>query len=241
MEAGRAILEVYNSEDFNVELKGDNSPLTLADKASHHVIVNALTATGLPVFSEEGKSIPFEERRQWEYFWLVDPLDGTKEFIKRNGEFTVNIALIHKNSAVGGVVYVPVNGNLYWAAKGDGAFLKSRNEPPIRMNIDKDKPVHAIVASRSHMSPETAEFIEQYPGANIISMGSSLKFLLVAEGKAQLYPRFAPTMEWDTAAAQAIVEEAGGVVLNYPSLQPVSYNRENLLNGWFLVSYKALT
>jgi 3'(2'), 5'-bisphosphate nucleotidase len=214
--AGNAILNVYRSETFDVELKGDNSPLTLADQASHQVIMSALESTGLPVLSEEGKSVPYEERSKWAYFWLVDPLDGTKEFIKRNGEFTVNIALIERNIVIGGVVYVPVAGKLYWALNGNGAFFQNGNQDPSPLKIDKEKPVEVIVASRSHMGSETAEFISRYPKAETLSIGSSLKFLLVAEGKAQLYPRFAPTLE------------------------PVTYNRENLLNGWFLVSNRKL-
>jgi 3'(2'), 5'-bisphosphate nucleotidase len=238
LNAGKEILKIYNSDTFNVELKDDNSPLTKADKASHNQIVRSLEITGLPIFSEEGRNIPYNERSHWEYYWLVDPLDGTKEFIKRNGEFTVNIALVHKNKVIGGVVYVPVTGSLYWSLKGYGAFMSNGSESARPLKINPEMDVTSIVASRSHMSAETAEFISRYPDANTISMGSSLKFMLVAEGKAQLYPRFAPTMEWDTAAAQAIVEEAGGFVVNYPSLEPLTYNRENLLNGWFLVSYK---
>ena len=236
VKAGKEILKVYQSDDLYIEMKGDSSPLTVADQAAHDCIVEGLANSGLPVLSEEGRSIPFQQRSMWEYFWLVDPLDGTKEFIQGNGEFTVNIALINGNDVVGGVVYVPVSGSLYCASKGNGAFLKEPEAEERILKIHPGQPVSAIVASRLHLSPETAEFISRYPEADIISMGSSLKFMMVAEGRAQLYPRFAPTMEWDTAAAQAIVEEAGGFVLAYPSLKKIEYNKEDLLNGWFLVT-----
>lgn len=234
--AGEAIMEIYNSNDFGVEQKDNASPLTLADKAGHEVITRMLISTGLPILSEEGKDIPFDERKNWEYYWLIDPLDGTKEFIKRNGEFTVNIALIHHGEPVLGVVYAPVLERLYWASRDNGAFLKVGNNPAESISVDKESPISSIVASRSHMSTETSDFISKFPDATMVSMGSSLKFLLVAEGKAHIYPRFAPTMEWDTAAAQAIVEIAGGTVLNYPELTPLKYNREDMLNGWFLCS-----
>jgi 3'(2'), 5'-bisphosphate nucleotidase len=233
--AGKAILEVYNSDDFAIESKSDDSPLTRADKASHHVIMGFLKGTGLPILSEEGKTIDFETRKNWDIFWMVDPLDGTKEFIKRNGEFTVNIALIQNGCPVMGVVLVPVADTVYYGMKDTGAFKKSGNNEPEAIAVIKNVEQVTIVASRSHMSPETAEFIAGYHGSELISMGSSLKLLLVAEGKAQLYPRFAPTMEWDTAAAHAVVLAAGGEVLQMPSEVPLVYNKENLLNPWFLV------
>lgn len=232
--AGRAILEVYHSADFGVEVKSDASPLTQADKAAHRIIIEHLDKTGLPILSEEGRSVPYSERKDWEYFWMVDPLDGTKEFIKRNGEFTVNIALIHNRRPILGVVYAPVLDLLYWGNKEEGAWRQEDEKQAIQIKVDSLGQVNTIVASRSHLSPETQQFISRYLGANIISMGSSLKFMLVAEGKAQLYPRFAPTMEWDTAAAQAILEAAGGEVLKYPEKEPLDYNRENMLNGWFV-------
>jgi 3'(2'), 5'-bisphosphate nucleotidase len=235
-EAGNEILKIYNSADFGVEVKGDDSPLTLADKAAHNKIVSFLTETQIPILSEEGKNIPFEERKNWEYFWMVDPLDGTKEFIKKNGEFTVNIALIHKGKSILGVVYAPVLNWLYFGNTEMGAKKIDENNQETTLIIPKEKKIETIVASRSHLSPETQEFIDQYPNTNVISMGSSLKFMLVAENKAQMYPRFAPTMEWDTAASQAVIESAGGEVIMYPEKTPLLYNRENMLNGWFLVN-----
>lgn len=233
-EAGEAILKVYNADEVNYKIKSDHSPLTDADRAGHEKIVHLLQKTNLPVLSEEGQTIPFKTRSAWEYFWLIDPLDGTKEFLKKNGEFTVNIALIHKQQPILGVIFVPVKQDLYWGVKSIGAFKKGRDLNEVKLNITNSDSVHTIVASRSHLSTETQEYISAYPKANLISMGSSLKFMLVAEGKAQVYPRFAPTMEWDTAAAQAIIEAAGGNVLNYPEMTPMKYNRENMLNGWFI-------
>ncbi len=233
-KASDRILEIYNSDEFDVELKGDNSPLTRADKASHEIISQILASTNLPILSEEGKDIPFEERSQWDYFWMVDPIDGTKEFIKRNGEFTVNIALIHQNQPILGVVMVPVNRDIFHAIEGQGAY---KNGEPIRVNeFDSNADGVRVVASRSHMSDDTKAFIESFKEPKIVSKGSSLKLLMVAEGEADIYPRFAPTMEWDTAAAQIIVEEAGGEVLIKESGNSVSYNKENLLNPYFKVS-----
>jgi 3'(2'), 5'-bisphosphate nucleotidase len=236
VEAGKAILEIYKEDNPEIQMKENDSPLTRADKASHFIIYEKLKLTGLNVLSEEGKEIPYETRKDWEYYWLVDPLDGTKEFIKKNGEFTVNIALIHNGLPVLGVVYVPVFDTLYWGVTGEGAYKQTGRNQPQHLSVRKDTPVRVIVASRSHLSKETSDFINNYPDAELISMGSSLKFLLVAEGKAQIYPRFAPTMEWDTAAAQAIVESAGGKVLNYPQKTRLTYNRSNMLNGWFICS-----
>jgi 3'(2'), 5'-bisphosphate nucleotidase len=235
LAAGKAILEIYNSADFGVEIKGDNSPLTKADQAAHQVIVGFLEKTELPILSEEGKDIPYGVRKNWEYFWMVDPLDGTKEFIKKNGEFTVNIALIHQGKPIIGVVYAPVLKWLYWGNQEEGAWKKEGNKDPFQLKKQEKKEVKTIVASRSHLSPETKAFIDQFSGAEVISMGSSLKFMLVAEGKAQIYPRFAPTMEWDTAAAQGVIEAMGGLVIIYPELETLKYNREDMLNSWLLV------
>lgn len=234
LKAGQAIIEVYQSEDFGVERKGDDSPLTKADKAAHLTIVKYLEPSGLPVLSEEGKDIPYEKRKDWDHFWMVDPLDGTKEFIKKNGEFTVNIALIHRRHPIIGVVYAPVLDWLYWGNRLSGAWKQESGRQPFRLENQDDREVSTVVASRSHLSAETKAFIDQYPQAEIISMGSSLKFMLVAEGRAQIYPRFAPTMEWDTAAAQAVLEAAGGQVLKYPENEPMDYNRKDMLNGWFV-------
>lgn len=236
--ASNKILEVYHSGDFQAEAKGDNSPLTLADRMAHEAIVSILQQTPFPVLSEEGKSIPFEERKNWEYFWLVDPLDGTKEFLKRNGEFTVNIALIHEGRPVMGVVVVPVTGDVFYATEGVGAFVK-RGERiqtlPKRDKINLQETGLRIVASRSHMSDETKNFIDSLNAPTLVSKGSSLKFMLLAEGEADVYPRYAPTMEWDTAAAHAIVNAVGLEVLEYGKTTHLKYNKENLLNPYFLV------
>lgn len=236
LDAGRAIMEVYDSGDaLRVDNKADDSPLTMADRAAHERIVARLQGTGLPVLSEEGRDIPYEERRSWGAFWLVDPLDGTKEFIKRNGEFTVNIALVEAGRPVYGVVYVPAAGVMYWGGDSRGAWRRGSDGREERIQVNTDGLVHRIVASRSHINPETELFMKRYPDAEIISMGSSLKFMAVAEGRAQLYPRFGPTMEWDTAAAQAVVEGAGGSVRTQDG-QPLVYNKESLLNPYFVVS-----
>jgi 3'(2'), 5'-bisphosphate nucleotidase len=237
-EACKVILDVYNSDDFQAEAKGDNSPLTLADRRAHGVIDVILQATNLPVLSEEGKDIPYDERRSWEYFWMVDPLDGTKEFIKRNGEFTVNIALIQNGVPVLGVVAIPVSGDIFYAQKGAGAFVRrSGTDEPLqrRRSWDLTEAGLRVVASRSHLNDETKRFIDQLTDPVLVSKGSSLKFMLLAESKADVYPRYAPTMEWDTAAAHAIVNEVGLKVYEFGSDQELRYNKENLLNPYFLV------
>jgi 3'(2'), 5'-bisphosphate nucleotidase len=237
-QASKEVLTVYHSGDFQAEAKGDKSPLTLADKNAHRSIVSILQTSDIPILSEEGKTIPFDIRKRWEYFWMVDPLDGTKEFIKRNGEFTVNIALIHQHTPVLGVVAVPVTGDVYYAVVGEGAFLKRDGKEvrlPRRPEVDLSSKGLRVVASRSHMNPETQAFIDQLKEAQLVSSGSSLKFMLLAEGKADVYPRYAPTMEWDTAAAHAVVIETGHKVLEYGSNSPLIYNKENLLNPYFLV------
>ncbi len=237
LAAGDEIIKIYESGDFSIEAKADNSPLTLADKAAHSTIVSVLKSSGIPILSEEGRDVSYEERSKWEYFWMVDPLDGTKEFIKKNGEFTVNIALIHWNSPVLGVVYPPILKELYWAIGGSGAFVqKAENVLELKTTkVGLEQQGLKIVASRSHMSPETKEYLERFENPEIVSRGSSLKFLLVASGEADLYPRFGPTMEWDTAAAHVIVEEAGGSVTLKDHLTPLSYNKKDLLNPYFIV------
>ena len=237
-EAGKAILEVYQSE-FAVERKDDKSPLTLADKRSHEIINSSLQRTyPYPVLSEEGRNIPYEERRAWDTFWLIDPLDGTKEFIGRNGQFTVNIALIRGNRPVLGVILVPVTGEVYHAAKGRGAF-RIHEGAEERLPLRTRHEVFTVVGSRSHSSPEQEEYIsslrKQYGEIDFVSAGSSLKFCLVGEGQADLYPRLGPTMEWDTAAGQIIVEEAGGKVLQFGKETPLEYNKKDLLNPRFIV------
>ncbi len=249
--AGKEIMGVYG-EEFSVEIKEDDSPLTMADKASNEVIIKVLETTGIPVLSEEGKLISFKERSQWEKLWIVDPLDGTKEFVKRNGEFTVNIALISGHKAVLGIIYVPVLKCLYFADKDTGAFrlddidtdysfstLEEVMDKGERLPLKQDKRKYTIVGSRSHMSAETEEFInkikDQQGEIEFISRGSSLKLCQVAEGAADVYPRFAPTMEWDTAAGQAIVEISDGEVVEAETGKPLLYNKESLLNPWFIV------
>ena len=234
VEAGKAILAVYKNEDIGLEIKEDQSPLTLADKAAHNVIMEQLMDSDLPVLSEEGKAISYDERKNWEYFWMVDPLDGTKEFVKKNGEFTVNIALIHHGAPIMGVIYAPVLEWLYWGSKEEGAWKQTGDKTPVRLEIPQNLKVKTIVASRSHLNQETQAIIDRYPGAETISMGSSLKFMLLAENKAQLYPRLAPTMEWDTAAAHGILLAVNGQVYQLPENTSLVYNKENLLNPGFV-------
>ena len=249
IEGGHAIMEIYAS-DFKVEQKEDQSPLTLADKNCHKVIATSLLKTRIPVLSEEGAKIPFSERKDWEYSWLVDPLDGTKEFVKRNGEFTVNIAMIHNGIPIMGVIYVPVKEELYFAMQGLGSFKASRNSviknlddlvtASDRLPIDYKRNKYVVVGSRSHMSAETNNFFKakkrHHADVEVISIGSSLKMCMVAEGKADAYPRYAPTMEWDTGAGHAIAKFAGFSVQKYNSSEDIVYNKEDLLNPWFLVS-----
>ena len=250
VEAGRAILEVYHSSDFDVTVKGDNSPLTRADIASHEVIMEHLAPLGIPVLSEEGRDMPFKERKGWSELWIIDPIDGTKEFIKRNGEFTVNIALARDGVPVLGVIYVPVSGALYVGVQGEGAQKamcsadSSLNLTALLSGADslplpKGNRPFTAVASRSHLSPETEAFIsdlkKKHGEVATISKGSSLKLCMVAEGQADCYPRFAPTMEWDTAAGQAICMAAGFDVIDQETGKTMRYNREQLLNAWFLV------
>ncbi len=239
-DAGREILRVYNSDDFGVEIKGDNSPLTKADKAAHDVLVKSLATLGLgPVLSEEDVEIPWSERKTWERYWLVDPLDGTKEFIKRNGEFTVNVALIEHGAPVLGVVYAPVTDLLYYGRKGEGAYRKDGHfdaEKIVPSPLPGKGESWRIVGSRSHSSADFDAFMAGFPNAGLVSIGSSLKLCMVAEGSADLYPRLIPTSEWDTAAAQAVVEAAGGQVLHWETLEPLRYNtKDELLNPYFVV------
>lgn len=247
--AGKEIIEVYGKEDFKVELKSDESPLTIADKKAHEVIIKELKNTLIPVLSEEGKEIPFEERSKWNKYWLVDPLDGTKEFIKRNGEFTVNIALIQDGNPIMGVIYVPVTKDLYFSESGLGAFkainidtntdLITLKQFSFKLPFFTDYETYTVVGSRSHMNEETEEFIsklkEEQGELEFLSRGSSLKICMVAEGVANIYPRFAPTMEWDTAAGHAIALESGCIVTQVDEKTPVVYNKRDLLNPWFII------
>ena len=237
-EAGKIILDVYINEDFSdiVDYKADDSPLTIADKRSHRYISDKLKVAypHIPLISEEGKDIDYDKRKDWEYFWLVDPLDGTKEFIKRNGEFTVNIALIHRNRPVLGVIYTPAKQELFYAIKGEGAFKKTKEDEIISLQVNNSKKNPVGVRSRSHSAPEEMELFHKYNVKEFVSIGSSLKFCLVAEGKADIYYRHKPTMEWDTAAGQVLVEASGGAVYKGTSTEVFTYNKESLKNEGFL-------
>lgn len=262
--AGDAINEVYHSEDFGVEYKSDKSPLTLADQKSHEIIMNELKEFDIPILSEEGKDTPYAQRKEWERFWVVDPLDGTKEFIKRNGEFTVNIALVEHSRPVLGTIFVPDRNTLYFAGRDFGAYklqeghfgelisarAGSREEVRDFLDhitgqstklpvIDPQRSALTIVGSRSHNTAEVEAYVEEkrkaFGEVEFISAGSSLKICLVAEGRADVYPRFGPTMEWDTAAGQAIAEYAGASVYQYDTSKPLIYNKADLHNPWFIV------
>ncbi|MCH2046016.1 MAG: 3'(2'),5'-bisphosphate nucleotidase CysQ [Saprospiraceae bacterium] len=237
--AGEAIMEIYNNaSDIEIVKKTDDSPLTVADRTANGIICDGLEqlATVYPIISEENKLVEYEERKNYEYYWLVDPLDGTKEFIKRNGEFTVNIALVKGQKVVMGVVYAPVLDELYWAAEGEGAY-KTKHETTSRLHAEtftwKDQGLN-VVCSRSHLNESTQKIVNELDTPNLVPKGSSLKFLILAMGDAHIYPRLAPTMEWDTAAAQIILEEAGGIVYDYNTNKPLRYNKENLLNPYFM-------
>jgi len=253
IEAGNAILQVYRSSDFKVELKADKSPLTLADRNAHEIIMQHLSKFDIPVLSEEGKNIPYDKRKSWNTFWLVDPLDGTKEFIKKNGEFTVDKNILYFASSKMGSYLADLSQIGDWLNSKIGNPGRSANlsdstaaeivteltgkstKLPINQSTSR---LYTIAGSRSHATPELEAFVEEkrkeYGEVEFISAGSSLKLCLVAEGRADIYPRTGPTMEWDTAAGQAVVENAGGKVLQYETEQPLLYNKENLLNPWFV-------
>lgn len=236
LEAGDAIMEIYK-KDFGIEYKDDKSPLTEADLKSNEIICNKLQELypNIPIMSEENKQDSYESRKDREYYWCIDPIDGTKEFIKKNDEFTVNIALIHNNTPVLGVVYAPAIDEMYSAKQDEGAFLNGQ-KLPLKTN-DNPKEKLFVVASKSHLSEETQEFIDALDAKVIeqVSRGSSLKLCMVASGEADIYPRLAPTMEWDTAAADAVVREAGKMTYQFENNEPMLYNKENLLNPWFVV------
>ena len=236
-QAGERIMTIYN-QDFSIVRKDDNSPLTEADMAAHAVIDDGLEvlAPEYPLLSEESASIAFEDRASWEYYWLVDPLDGTREFIKHNGEFTVNIALIHEHRAILGVVYAPALALCYYAAQGLGAFKQEADNPPVPIHVQSHRRDKLIVAgSRSHRGESLDRFLEKLGDYELLSMGSALKSCLVAEGAADIYPRLGLTSEWDTAAAHCIVTEAGGRLTN-TQMQDLPYNtKESLLNPHFFV------
>lgn len=254
LTAGMSVMDVYESGDVGTWRKEDDSPLTEADLASHRIIADGLKDTGIPLLSEEGRDQDYEHRRSWKEFWLVDPLDGTKEFIKRNGEFTVNIALVRDGFPALGVVYAPALGQLYFSREGTGAFKLDARDPelllksgfveligsavPLPVSVKKHrKPV--LVASRSHAGPETEEYIQRirkrHGGVKLVSRGSSLKICMVAEGQADVYPRFGPTMEWDTAAGHAVAKHSGCNVVRSGSYEELRYNKEDLHNPWFIV------
>ena len=254
LKAGERIMHVYTdpNSDFEIERKADNSPLTIADRKAHEVIAQVLADTPYPVLSEEGKKFPYESRKEWNELWIVDPLDGTKEFIKRNGEFTVNIAYVKAGVPEAGVIYIPVKKELYIADYQLGAYKLSNIEQledcdtlDSLMERGQKLPLEdarhdnfLVVASRSHLNAETEAFIEkmkqEHDQVETLSSGSSLKLCLIAEGRADVYPRFAPTMEWDTAAGHAIIRAAGHEVYHTDGIEPLHYNKEDLLNPWFI-------
>lgn len=244
---GKEILEIYNAA-FSVETKADNSPITQADKNAHNSIVKALEKTNIPVLSEEGEQTPYSIRKDWKQFWMVDPLDGTKEFVNRNGEFTVNIALIENGKPTMGVIYIPVTQTLYFADKlaykveifNESTFsIHNLLGTADQLPLTKNRSNYIVLASRSHMNETTTNYINQlkesYPDLLIDAKGSSLKLCTIAEGSADIYPRFAPTMEWDIAAGHAIVNAAGGSVIDWETKNPLQYNKQNLLNPSFVV------
>ncbi len=239
IEAGKAIMEIYEvASEVEIQSKADDSPLTNADQKSNEIICEGLALLNekYPIISEENKEIPYSERCQFKTHWLVDPLDGTKEFIKRNGEFTVNVALIHEQKPILGVVYAPVLKELFWAVKGEGAYVRKKGETKRLKALDfkMTDPYLKVVCSRSHLNDATKEFVSQLEHPDLVARGSSLKFLILADGAAHLYPRLGPTMEWDTAAAHIILQEAGGQVIDEQTKAPLLYNKENLLNPFFV-------
>ena len=244
--AGADILLVYNAGEIKVDFKSDNSPLTLADKQAHLTIVKYLESTNLPILSEEGRSIPYEERKNWETFWMVDPLDGTKEFIQRNGEFTVNIALMQHNQPVLGVVYAPVSGQLFFGGTALGYATVEKGESTRRLTTLPRRNMQAlqqtkntnVISSRFHQNQETTDFVQQFDEPRLVTMGSSLKFMLLAQANADVYPRFAPTMEWDTAASDAILRALTSGIYQCNAANeatiPLEYNKPSLLNPFFI-------
>ena len=253
VEAGRHIMAVYDAPEsqWEVERKADDSPLTRADREAHTAIAARLAGTGLPLLSEEGRHQPYDERRPWGRLWVVDPLDGTKEFLKRNGEFTVNIALVDEGRPVAGVVYVPATATLYFGAEGLGAYrladYRDETTPAWaeltdaarRLPLAEGRTDYVVVVSRSHLSAETEAFIDEarraHADVRTVPSGSSIKICLVAEGTADVYPRLAPTMEWDTAAGHAVVRAAGGDIVEAGSSATLRYNKRDLTNPYFIV------
>ena len=239
IEAGEEIMDVYNNtEDINYEKKSDDSPLTIADKRSHNKIISFLEKTDINIISEESKGVRYEDRRDWEEYWLVDPLDGTKEFIKKNGEFTVNIALIKNNKPHLGIVYCPTHETLYYNDHEKNVFKKVGDDTTTlnkRKSVNESTEGLRVVVSRSHMSEETSDYVNKLIKPKLISCGSSLKFLYIADDRADIYPRFGPTMEWDTGAAHSILNALDIQVINLDTGRELSYNKENLLNPYFII------
>ncbi|GHA30097.1 3'(2'),5'-bisphosphate nucleotidase CysQ [Salinimicrobium marinum] len=252
LEAGNVIMDIYENEDFQVETKADDSPLTIADQKANEVINTFLLPRGIPIISEENNQLPYKQRKEWEQCWIIDPLDGTKEFIKRNGEFTVNVALVRNQEPILGVIYAPAIQQLYYADISENKAYKVSVSDKVNdisgimehsEEIGISIPVNElrVVGSRSHMNEETIEFIENLKKKHqkdieIVSRGSSLKFCILAEGNAHIYPRFAPTMEWDTAAGQAICEAVGIKVISQRTGEVMCYNKKDLLNDFFVAS-----
>ncbi|MCO5236911.1 MAG: 3'(2'),5'-bisphosphate nucleotidase CysQ [Chitinophagaceae bacterium] len=235
-QAGEAIMEVYHSEGrIHVAVKDDRTPLTIADKAAHTIIAKGLRDLfpGIPVLSEEGAAVSYDERKNWDYYWCVDPLDGTKEFIHRRDDFTVNIALIHRRHSVMGVIYAPAHDTMYFGSEQTGGWRKKEDQDWQPLFADKNAKAWTAIGSRSHASEEEQEVLKAYPVVKTIAAGSSLKFCRVAEGSAHIYYRHGPTMEWDTAAGQAIAE-AGGALMTGADGSPFLYNKPSLLNGGFI-------
>ena len=245
IQAGKKIIEIYNSDDFNLEYKLDDSPLTIADTASNKIIENILEASNIPILSEEGNILDFNKRKNLKHLWIVDPLDGTKEFIKKNNEFTVNIALIENSIPVIGVIYAPALNVLYFSERKLGAYKtlitaldEFDNSKAFRLPLVEKSNEYKVLTSRSHLDDNTLDYIDNLKVNNLkvvsVPMGSSLKFCLLAEGLADCYPRFSPCMEWDTAAGQIICDEAGFKVIDLKTMKPIVYNRENLINNYFI-------
>jgi len=240
IQAGKKIIEIYNSDDFNLEYKLDDSPLTIADTASNKIIENILEASNIPILSEEGNILDFNKRKHLKQLWIVDPLDGTKEFIKKNDEFTVNISLIENSIPVIGVIYAPALNVLYFSERKLGAYKtlitaldEFDNSKAFRLPLVEKSNEYKVLTSRSHLDDNTLDYIDNLKVVSV-PMGSSLKFCLLAEGLADCYPRFSPCMEWDTAAGQIICDEAGFKVIDLKTMKPIVYNRENLINNYFI-------
>ena len=235
-DAGDAIMEVYQT-DFDVRIKDDFSPVTQADIKANTIIETGLKSFDhtIPILSEEGKEIIYEVRKDWDTFWLVDPLDGTKDFIKKNGEFTVNIALVEDQVPVFGVVYAPASDLLFWGSLENGAWKKEADNPDYGMRVaDKIDAIVQIATSRSHPSNKMNTFLTQFKKFELHPIGSSLKICLVSNGSVHLYPRLGPTMEWDTAAGHAVLKSAGGEILQFGTSAPLQYNKQDLLNPAFI-------